>query len=52
MQGKAVEYQTGQVVAFQQDYAKGKVTKDQLDRQESLLSKMTVSLSLAKSLIC
>ena len=40
-----MEYQTGQVVALQKQYAEGAVSREQLERQESLLGKMTVRLS-------
>ena len=42
LQGQAVEYQTEQVVAFQKDFAQGKVSRQELEREEGLLSKMTV----------
>ncbi len=46
MQGKAVEYQTEQVIAFQTKFERGEVSKNQLDKQQSLLGKMTVRFSI------
>ena len=47
-QAEAVERQTGKVETLKAEYARGQVEKEVLERQSSLLQKMTVSASRKK----